>query len=47
MGFQFFKKRKINTWSRNQLAGYITYKSEDRGKPTIKVNPYKNKPEMF
>ena len=33
--------RIISNWSRGQLAGFVTYKSEDRNKLTVKVNPYK------
>ena len=33
--------RIISNWSRGQLAGFLTYKAEDKGKLTVKVNPYK------
>ncbi len=33
--------RIINNWSRNQLVDFLTYKAEERGKQTIKINPHK------
>lgn len=33
--------RIVSNWCRGQLAGFLTYKAEDKGKLTVKVNPYK------